>query len=231
MTKRRDLLLTGLALAGVAGGWQAWVHRPRPFEFEDMTHLPGWQRLIAGSVSAPVGASFATIGLEDDAVTPLTQSELEPALYRETASPRIAVFSDFFCPFCQRLTAELAGRSELTVNWHELPLLGPSSEIAAQAAIAADLQGAYAPFVVALKQTGFRPTLAHMGRVATSIGLEPERLVGDMTGSRVAERLDTTRRAAATLGVYGTPGMTIERTLIMGEIGPRDLDRLLSVLA
>ena len=110
-----------------------------------------------------------------------------------------------------------------------MPLLGPASEIAAKAAVAADLQGQYAGFIEALARGGFRPSAAHMARVAETIGLDGPRLARDMEGKEVADRLMMSRRAAATLGIYGTPGMTIDRTLVIGEVSMDALDRLIAL--
>ena len=229
MTNRRDLLLIGLGLAGVAGGWQLWVGREQPFAFSDIDHLPGWRRLETGQVTRPNGAALLTIGQGDDPIAALTPDELVGTLYRAGRAPSLAVFSDFFCPFCRSLTARLARRPDLPITWHELPLLGPASEIAAKAAVAADLQGQYAGFIEALARGGFRPSAAHMARVAETIGLDGQRLARDMDGEQVAHRLMMSRRAAATLGIFGTPGMTIDRTLVIGEVSMDALDRLMAL--
>lgn len=229
MTNRRDLILTGLALAAVAAGWQIWIRRPVPLVFAEINGLAGWRKVETGNLSVPSGATFLTIGQGQSNTAPLAPDRLESTLYRDPNAHRIAIFSDFFCPFCRRLTARLASRSDLNVNWHELPLLGPASEIAAHASLAADQQGAYAPFVAALARSTFRPTQAHMGRVAESIGLDAVRLVRDMAGPDVADRLAKSQSAAATLGIYGTPGITIGRTLVMGEVTTDELDALIAL--
>ena len=231
MTNRRDLLLIGAGLAGVAAAWQMWIGRPQPLAFTELEDLPGWRMLEGGQVSAPGGADFLTLGQGTDRIEPLPRADLPAVLYGETDPSTLAVFSDFFCPYCRVLTARLAARPDLSVTWHELPLLGPASEVAARALIATDLQGAYAPFTAALLQRGFRPSRAHMAQVADSIGLDGARLATDMGGPQVATRLMASRRAAAALGVYGTPGLTVGRTLVIGEIDMADLDRLVALEA
>ena len=226
MTKRRDLLLGTLALVGIAAGWQVFVGRPRQFDFRAIPGAPGWVMAETGDISAPSSTAFLTLGQGDEPPAPLSPDRLGEVLYRGRSPEHIAVFSDFFCPFCRTLTTRLASRLDIPVIWHELPLLGPPSVIAARAAVAADLQGGYAAFVAALSDRGFRPTPAHMGIVATAAGLDGERLERDIEGPEVAGRLLVTRRAAETLGIYGTPAVAAGRRIVLGEISLAELDML-----
>ena len=226
MTKRRDLLLGSLALAGVAVGWQAFVRRPRRFDFRAIPGAPGWVMAETGDISAPSSTAFLTLGQGDEPPAPLSPDRLGEVLYRGRSPEHIAVFSDFFCPFCRTLTTRLASRLDIPVIWHELPLLGPPSVIAARAAVAADLQGGYAAFVAALSDSGFRPTPTHMGIVATAAGLDGDRLKRDIEGPEVAGRLHATRRAAEALGIYGTPAIAAGRRVVLGDISLTELNML-----
>ncbi len=226
MTKRRDLLLGTLALVSIAAGWQVFVVRPRQFDFRAIPSAPGWVMAETGDISAPSSTAFLTLGQGDEPPAPLPPDRLGEVLYRGRSPEHIAVFSDFFCPFCRTLTKRLASRPDIPVVWHELPLLGPPSVIAARAAIAADLQGGYAAFVAALSDRGFRPTPTHMGIVATAAGLDGERLERDIEAPEVAGRLLVTRRAAETLGIYGTPAIAAGRRVVLGDISLAELDIL-----
>lgn len=239
-TSRRGLVLGLLAIAGVGGGWQAWVHRPRAMTFEPIATLPGWRQTVFEGVSAPSGGlsrSTAFAGIGGGA---LPSETLDPSALCRTLFPRardgkvpVAVFSDFFCPYCRTLTERLAARaaapgSPVLVNWHELPLLGPSSVIAARAAIAADLQRAYPEFQTRLMGSTFRPTPNFLIDTATAAGLDPAKFVADMESQVVDSRLSRSRNAARTLGIYGTPALVVGRTLVIGEISDRNLDELIA---
>lgn len=229
-TSRRGLLIGALALGGVAWGWQRFgVRTPQP-GFVRIEGLPGWRRVEYDGVSLAGGgatdAVLVGIGGTGPEVEPLPVAALCSALYGETQGSGlpVAMFSDFFCPYCRTLASRVAARADdpasgISLTWHELPLLGPASERAARAAIAADLQGGYRAFQDRLFSTPFRPTVAHLAQAASDAGLDPERLVADMEGEPVQERLITSRRAAETLGIWGTPAMTIGKTLVTGEIG------------
>lgn len=73
----------------------------------------------------------------------------------------IASFSDYNCPFCRVLTERLSNLEErsgggVRITWHEWPRLGPTSLSAARAALAADMQGAYAAISQAADARAFR---------------------------------------------------------------------------
>lgn len=235
---RRGLLGLVAGLAAVAWGWQRFGVRPLPFDFGDIPGLPGWRVLETGPVTgrgSATGAVFAGIGAEA-APEPLPPERLCQVLFGDPAPGRmlVAVFSDFFCPNCRDLDARLAARlsdpaSGIALTRHQLPLLGPASELAARAALAAGLQGGSARFHARLAATPFRPTLDHFARTADAAGLNPGRLLLDMNGPEVDRKLGDSAAAAQTLGVWGTPGLVVGRTLVMGAIRDDDLDRLIAL--
>ncbi len=239
-TSRRSFVIAALAIVGVGGGWQAWVHRPRTMTFNPIENLPGWRQTTFEGLSAPRGglsANAAFVGINDQApVQSLDPKQLCRTLFSSTDDNKVpvAVFSDFFCPYCRTLTQRLADRASqpnanIAVKWHELPLLGPSSVIAARAATAADMQSAYPEFQSRLMGSAFRPTPEFLLDTAASTGLDPAKFVADMEGQVVASRLSRSRSAARSLGIYGTPAMVVGRTLVIGEISDRNLDTLIDM--
>ncbi|MEP4197255.1 MAG: DsbA family protein [Aliishimia sp.] len=236
---RRELLL-GAGLFALAAGWQKWGVRPKAIDFSAIKGAPGWQFGSAGSFSGSAGSTLVGIRMPGDPIyQPFTASDLDQAVFRDTRRPGhvpIAIFSDFFCPFCRILFARLVERSQedgprVTIAWHEHPLLGPNSHFAARAAEAAALQGAYAPFQDALVRTGLRPVPAAMARIAESIGLDGGQLMHDMDGDRVAARLASSARAAQQLGVFATPGLVIGKRVVLGAIERPAMEDLISETA
>ncbi len=238
-TSRRDLFLGLGAIALVGGGWQAWVHLPRKMTFEPIDGLPGWRKTVFEGVSAPRGglsatAAFAGIGGRSTISGTLGPEQLCQTLFgrHDDSKIPVAVFSDFFCPYCRTLTKRLAERaarpdSTVTINWHELPLIGPSSVIAARAAVAAGLQRAYPEFQARMMGSTFRPTPRFLIETSEKAGLDTPKFIADMESQVVDSRLARSRAAAQTLGIYGTPALVIGRTLVIGEISDRNLDELL----
>ena len=240
-SSRRNLVFGALALGAVAGGWQLWLKRPREFQFRPIEGLPGWRLLEFEGVSAPSagvsGAAFLGLGDSDEPVAPLPISRLCATLFEPGKNKvPVAVFSDFFCPHCRVQIPRIAERAarrdaNISVSWHELPLLGPTSEIAARSAVAADLQGGYPEFQARLLASSFRPTARYLADVARAAGLSSGQILLDMEGELVASRLRRSRSAARTLGIYGTPALVVGRTLVMGRISDNDLDRLIALEA
>ncbi len=227
---RRNLFLGIGALAAIAGGWQWAVNRPRSLEFAAIPGLDGWRQTQAGGMTTLGGnaTSAVLIGIDSEDVTRLPPAKLCPALYRNRDSGvPVAVFSDFFCPNCRILDARLASRSDLAITWHQLPLLGPSSELVAHALMAADRQDGYVAMRDQLLSAPFRPMLQTFLEAAILAGLDAEQLGRDMHESAVAARLAESRSAAQTLGVWGTPAITVGRTLAMGALDHRQLDQLI----
>jgi hypothetical protein len=178
---RRRTLLAGAALVAVPLlMMRAGAPREAALAFAEIPGLPGFRFLDGGSVSAPLRDPFAGLRAPGDPPQPepLARDELCAALFGPEPLPPgtvpVASFSDYYCPYCRDLTVRLAARADpaLRLTWHELPLLGDASEAAARAALAADLQGAYAAFQARLLRATFQPTDAYLADLAVSLGLD-----------------------------------------------------------
>ena len=231
---RRDLMLLSLGLAGVAAGWQIWIRRPRDLEFAEIDGLSGWRRIVSEQVTQTGGnasqAVFLGIG-QGEAIEPLPPNSLCEVLYPgERAGLRAAYFTDVNCPNCRRLEDKLTARRHLLqTTILDLPLMGENSRQAAKAAIAAELQGRGPEFRRELTKSGFASQL--VGRLARASGSDIEGLLADMESNTVHQRLRLARRAAETLGIYGTPALTVGRTLIMGDVPASLLDQIIEIEA
>ena len=230
---RRNLLFLGAGLAAVATGWQLWLGRTKPLVFEPIAGLPTWRRIafegVTGTSGNSTNAVFVGIG-DTEILDPLTADELCGELYASKGNGiPVAVFTDVNCPNCASLEAKLKARKhQLSINWHDLPLLGQSSERAARAMAAGDLQDNGAAFREAVLRTSpGRLMPANLQIMATQTGLDGARLLADMNGPVVEARLRRTRQAASTLGVWGTPGFTIGRTFVLGDMRAKVLDLLI----
>ena len=133
----------------------------------------------------------------------------------------VVEFFDYRCGFCKRalptMEALLEEDANVRVVWKELPILGPVSVFAARAAMAADRQGKYYPFHLALMK---EPVLTE-GRVlelAVAAGLDPERLGRDMDDPAIEAYLDETRALAREIGITGTPAFVVGATLVPGVV-------------
>lgn len=221
-------MLLGLGLVGLGASWQIWGIQEPEIEFREIEGAPGWFFGSAGAVSRLSGSDLMTVGLELR-TEPLSAVRLPEVVHRNTeVGAPVAVFGDFFCPFCRVLMARvMAWGPGLAITWHELPLLGPGSVLVARAAEAASLQSGYAAFYSQLRGDGFRPSEVYMGQVADRAGLDGRRLVADMQSAKVKKRLNDSASAAASLGLYATPGLVIGRKAVLGAIEERAFAELI----
>ncbi len=232
MDHRRRVFLGagGVALLGVAA-WRFW---PAPeITFETVKGLNGFRRIAGQGIS--LGGAVLTVGQETDARLP--PSRLCEVAYggREQGPGRlvIASFSDFFCPYCRELEAELrriaAADARVSIITHEVPLLGFASVMAAKGAIAADRQGAYEPYYARLIRTTFVPNKAYLEDFALGEGLDVARFMADLDAEATQAQLADSLAAFRTFGFVGTPGLALGGTLVNGVIAPRVLRQLVEM--
>lgn len=228
---RRAALVAGAAAVLGGVGW-LWARRfaPEPLAIDPIPGLDGFFRVPGGAVSA---ASGWMAGLGDTASAPaLDAPGLCAALFGPApAALPLAVISDPFCPNCRRLAAtlpEVAAAEGLVPHWHDWPILGPGSEAAARATLAAEAQGAGAVFRARMLRAAFQPTPEYLADVARGLGLDPDRLMAETSGPVIDARLALTDRAARTLALPGVPALVIGGLVVAGAPGAADLRRLIA---
>ena len=109
----------------------------------------------------------------------------------------------------------------MSVKWHELPLLGGGSRLAAKAALAARRQGAYPAFHERMMTAKFQATPAYLAALSEGIGLDYARLEADMESTDIDLELHVSAALARRFGFIGTPALVIGKTAVLGEIGER----------
>jgi len=161
-----------------------------------------------------------------------TRADICGALFRGAPTPAIALFSDFNCPYCPAMDAnvtQIARDTRTQVIRHQLPLLGRASQIASRAALAADMQGQYAAMYEALMRTPAVKNLTLIRRFADAAGLDADRLIADMQGDEVTRRLQQSSALGDILGLIGTPATVIGRTVILGTLPERKIARIIAL--
>lgn len=238
---RRRALLAGAVAAG-AGVWWGWpAVAPLfvgEFDFEPLDDPAGFRRLAGGDVSGGFDP-FVGIGESDAAASSATTAGVRADICGGLFGGRppagvvpVASFSDYNCPFCKVLTKKLAAMEAgsggaVRVTWHEWPLLGDASVAAARAALAADMQGAYAAFHERLMRSRFIASPEYLEKLAGDLGIDPVRFVADAAGSDVAHRLETSAALAAAFGFRGTPALVVGRTVLVGATSDAVLAKLI----
>jgi protein-disulfide isomerase len=132
-------------------------------------------------------------------------------------------FLDYNCGYCKRAYPEvhelIADNKDLRLVIKEFPVLGPGSEIAARAALAAKKQGKYSEFYHALMQHRGGKSEASVLATATELGLDIEKLKADMTDPAIAATIARNYQLAEGLIINGTPAFVIADKIEHGAVG------------
>ena len=133
----------------------------------------------------------------------------------------LVTFFDYACGYCRQsneaLDRLLAEDPKLKVVWRELPVLGPGSEQAAYASLAAAEQGKFRPFYQALFAAG-RPTPESISGAAAQAGVQS-------AAPSPAYRAELARNGqlATLIRATGTPTFVVGDQVLHGALPYEDL--------
>ena len=154
---------------------------------------------------------------------PVRGSPMAPVLLVE--------FSDFQCPFCaaarpllERIVRESGGKVRLAYKHFPLPS-HTHAKLAAQAAVAAQLQGRFWEMHDLLFTHQDRLERADLLGYAKQLGLDVARFERDMDSDAVQRRVEADREEGRKLGVDGTPYLFVDGRRYMEDL--EDLDAYL----
>ena len=237
----RRLFLLGGAIAVLAANKYS-LFSPlfqKPLQFEPTGTPAGFRRLPGGLSSSGfnpfLGVSSRLDPDVERAIADVNKNICKNLFGSKPVDDRvvqIASFSDYYCPYCRVLTQKLSrieekSNGKVVISWHELPLLGEASNLAAKAALAAKRQGAYIQFHKRLMRSAFRATPGYLDELATEIGVDPDQFFRDMAGEEIVQELLISAALAKIFVFIGTPAIVIGRTVIQGEIGDRMLGQII----
>jgi protein-disulfide isomerase len=126
-------------------------------------------------------------------------------------------FFDYACGFCRKSNADidrlLQEDKKLKVVWRELPVLGPDSQAAAQASLAAAQQGRFRQFYNQMFEQG-RPVPAAVQQVQAAVGVRamPQ-------SPEFAAELDKNFQLARAINATGTPTFVVGDKGLQGAVG------------
>lgn len=140
----------------------------------------------------------------------------------EKGDVTLVMFTDYSCGFCRASLADvdrlLGEDKRLKVVWREIPILGPGSEAAARAALAAAQQGRYLDFHRRMFNNG-PPEEANISRVEQAVGVTAS---ADADGA-IAREIENNLALARTLNMTGTPTFVIGDRILQGAVGYKAL--------
>ena len=102
----------------------------------------------------------------------------------------------------------------IKVVMKELPILSRTSDLAARMALAAKYQNLYLEFHMQLMETQGRLTEKKVFEIATSIGLNINKLKEDAVSEEVEKILNYNKMLATRLNISGTPAFVIGQNII-----------------
>lgn len=243
--KRSTLFTLGAIAAGYLALRNAPSLLPEKLELEELDTPLGFRKYAAGSSSGGFDP-FVGMGVPDgpeilarkELALARVKSNICTALYGDLDALEekvpMASFSDYYCPYCRVQTKRLfeltmAMPNDVSVAWHELPLLGDVSDLAAKAALAAKRQGAYVKFHETLMKSPFQASPEYLSLLATDLGVDEDRLISDMESSEILLELENSAALASLFAFVGTPALVIGRTVVQGQISDKMIKKIIDL--
>lgn len=144
----------------------------------------------------------------------------------------VVEFFDYRCPYCKQVAERVIDIAKkdgkVKVVFKEFPILGPESVFASRAALAAQRQGRYVEFHVALMRVKERLNDELTMRVAQSVGLDVEKLKKDMASPEISRYLEKNTDLAEELNIRGTPAFIVGDKLVPGAVDGPTLEKLIA---
>ena len=156
----------------------------------------------------------------------------DPVMGNANGTITLYEFSDYNCGYCKRVFEPIQqlvrDNPDVRLVIKEFPILSQSSLVAAKAAIAAEMQGKFGDYHIAMMTYRGQITDAVVMRMVAQAGLDIEQLKSDMESPKTMAIIQRTREAAAALEINGTPGLVVGDTVVPGAIGLDELVKLIS---
>ena len=183
--------------------------------------------LRAQEAEAQAEAAQAALAERRDAIE---RDPNAPVLGNPEGDVTLVEFFDYNCPYCRRASEDvhalIEDDPELRVVLREWPILGEDSVTAARASLAADMQGGYEAFHLALMAGSGRVDQDAIDAAAEEAGLDLDRLRSDMEAPEVGAHIDASMELAEALGITGTPAFVIGDQVVPGAVPGEELAAL-----
>lgn len=141
----------------------------------------------------------------------------------EKGDVTLVMFTDYACGYCRTSLPDIdrliADDPRLKVVWREIPILGPGSEIAAKASLAAAQQGAFRTFHERMFAAG-RPDGTKVSSVLRSMPLDLARVQRDVDGAAVLAEIRKNLELAGRIDEsLATPTFVVGGQMLKGAVG------------
>lgn len=139
----------------------------------------------------------------------------------------VVEFFDYNCGYCKKAVEDIKEILNTDKNvrfvFFEMPILSPTSTLAAQWALAAHMQGKYFEFHTALMEHRGGIDEATLEDFAKQIGLDVVRMKQDAASQKIASEIENGKKMGMGMGISGTPGFIINGQPFPGYLGPEGM--------
>jgi protein-disulfide isomerase len=151
----------------------------------------------------------------------------DPAIGNPSGKVTIVEFFDYQCGHCMEMApvmdALIKANPNVRVVFKDFPIRGEASEIAAKAALAANMQGKYFEFHKALMAAHRALTEQDIFKIAKDSGLDVDKLKKDMSSEEVSKQIKATYELAKGLQLMGTPAIFIAKSDVSSKTPAADV--------
>ena len=155
-----------------------------------------------------------------------------PSFGPDDADVTIVEFFDYNCGYCKKALTELQTvldeDSNIKVIFKEMPILSPTSLEAAKWALAADKQGKYFEYHVALMDFKGAKNENTFRKVAEDVGLDVTKMEADKELPEIVQAIETNVTKAGEMGIRGTPAFIIDGEFSPGYVPADELKRMIA---
>lgn len=127
----------------------------------------------------------------------------------------LVIFMDPYCGYCKKFHGEidtiLSKNKDVKITFIDIPIMGPGSNLAIKAMLAAKAQGKYDQLQKAIFTSDKNLSKKQLLKIANSLGIDTKQLETDMKSKAIEAQVNRNSELARALGISGTP------TLIVGE--------------
>lgn len=144
----------------------------------------------------------------------------------------VVEFFDYHCAYCKQVQGPMQTLikedGNIRIVYKELPILRDESRLAAQAALASNIQGKYEAYHNALMSARGVLTKERILQIAKETGLDVAKLEKDMMTPDISAAIDRNLELARVLDVSGTPAFVIGDQIVPGAIGIDEFRKIIA---
>ncbi|MEM1399371.1 MAG: DsbA family protein [Pseudomonadota bacterium] len=162
----------------------------------------------------------------------LHNSPTSPFIGNPDGDVTLVEFFDYQCGYCKSIASHVFDVVDADANvkvvLKEIPILGPASTVAAQAALAAKQQDKYVEMHNALMTHRGQLSERVIFDIARDTGLDIDQLRADMESPAVMDEINANLELSRNIGVRGTPAFVVDDTVVPGAV---PLEHLVDLIA